>query len=285
MATKKNTALTKTSGEEAEAAALAELSEYFDGVDVDGMGDVGGEDIALAAKVFNMGGLDKNGNARQRNVFFDTITETEQTTIECVLLLTRKSHRWDEYNNAEEKTEVHCASDDRVTGTMRLPVERDGDQRTCKKCPDRGWFKDPEGKPTKRCGEVHTVVGVEHATGRPFLIRFKKTGLKPFRSYLMQHHYSARKAVNAKTGQAGRGHIPLFAYECTVALEMHSSGNYALPVLRRGSMLSKDRMDEMHESARGYLEIIGEVLAHAEVVDTKHVAVSDAGLGADDFAD
>ena len=43
MAGKKSTAIEKTSDEEKEAAALAELTDFFDGVDVDGLEDVGGE--------------------------------------------------------------------------------------------------------------------------------------------------------------------------------------------------------------------------------------------------
>lgn len=278
MATaKKKTALV-TSDEAKEAAALAELSDFFDNqIEVSGMEEVGGEDIKLAVKLFNMGGLDANGNQRQKNMFFDNISEETQYEIDCVFLLTQKSHRWDEFNNGTQKTDVHCQSPDRVTGRMA-----DGSERPCEGCSDTGWFTSKEGKPMKRCGEVHNVVAVERLTQKPFLIRFKKTNLKPWRAHLMQHHYGTRQKADG-----GRGHIPLFAFEANVSLVMHESGNYALPVFKRGAVLARDEMVAMHESAKGYLDMMSDVLSHADKVDSKHAEDSDGlgGSSSDDFAD
>ncbi len=286
MAKSKSTAIEKTSDEEAELANLAELGDFFDAVEVDGLEDVGGEDIKLALRLWNMRGLDKNGKTYPNDVFYDTISEDTRPEIECVFLLTRKSKRYDVFNNDTNKTEVFCQSADRITGTTEkhpgLPAET---KRPCGGCPDDGWFRYPsghaqEGKPYKRCGEQHTVVAVEALTQKPFLIRFKKTSLKPFRNYLMAHH------VGGRVSGGKRGNIPLFAYVCGIRLENHESGNYALPVLTRGAMLGKEVMSSMHEAAKQYLDIMGEVLAHADKQDSKHTSTeSDSAVSSADFAD
>ena len=126
MAKAKSTAL-QTSDEQKEAAALAELGDFFDNVDVDGMDDIDGEDIKLAVKLFNMGGVDSKGDSRKKNVFFDNVTEESQDTIDCVILLTQKTHRWDVFDNAAKETNVICDSKDRRTGTLRETDE----QRNC----------------------------------------------------------------------------------------------------------------------------------------------------------
>lgn len=273
---RKSTAIEKTSDEEKEAAALAELGDFFDNeVQVDGLEDVGGEDLKLAARLWNMRGLDKAGKSYPRDVFFDTISEETQEEIDCVFLLTEKSKRWDSFDNSLDKTIVHCVSPDRMTGTMA-----DGTKRQCGGCGDDGWFQDEEGKAYRRCGEVHTAVAVEVETQRPFLIRFKKTSLKPFRNYVMQHHWGGRMSGGK------RKNIPLFVYSCGLSLKMHESGKYALPVLTRGPMLDRETMGTMHENAKAYKEIMSQVLAHADVQDAKHSSSeSDANLNSDDFAD
>lgn len=270
-----STAIEKTSDEEREAAALAELGDFFDSVSIDGLEDVGGEDLKLGVRLWNMKGLDKSGRAYPRDVFFDTISEDTSEELDAVLLLTQKSKRWDSYNNATEKTEVHCASEDRITGTMA-----DGTRRACLGCPDDGWFRDDEGKPYRKCGEQHTVVAVERLTQKPFLIRFKKTALKPFRNYLMQHHWGMRSSGGK------RANIPLFVYGCRITLAMHESGNYAVPVLTRGDMLPRPDIEAMHENAQAFVEIMGEVQKHADEHESAHAAgESDGNLSADDFAD
>jgi len=290
MARKTTTAITKS--EPDEAAALAELSDFFDGVTVDGMDDVGGEDLSLAVKVFNCRGKDKNGDALRKNTFLDTISEETQDTIGAVLLVTQKSNRWDSFDNATDKTIVHCASADRITGTLES-----GEQRPCANCPDRGWFKDADGNPIRKCGEVHTVVGIERLTQKAFLIRFKKTGLKPWRRYLMANHWNVRTTVKKDskgetvTDDKGnaikvRANVPLFAYEATIGLELSDNGNYAIPTIARGEILPAAEMREAHENAKAYLEIMGAVLEHADTQDAKHATTErDPGLASDDFAD
>ena len=269
------TALELTSDEAKDLAALEELGDFFDSVGVDGMADVGGEDIKLSVRLFNLGGLDKQGNQQRKNTFFDTVSEETQDTITCVLLLTQKTLRWDEYDNAEKRTDILCASPDRITGRMA-----DGTTRPCEGCPDSGWFKKPDGSPMRKCGEVHNVIAIESETQRPFIVRFKKTSLKAFRNYLMRHHFGARKTAS------GRGNVPLFAFQCTLSLVMHESGNYALPVFDRGPVLSRDDVVAMSESAKAYLEMMGEVLTHTDSQESKHTTDErDGSLNSDDFAD
>lgn len=276
MAKKAESSTALTKAEQKEVNALSELSDFFDSVDIDGMEEVGGEDIKLAVKLFNMGGLDAGGNQRRKNTFFDNLTEETQETIGCVFLITQKTHRWDEYDNDKKKTNVLCDSPDRISGKLR----ENGEIRPCKDCPDTGWFNDEDGKPFKKCGEVHNVVSIERLTQRPFLIRFKKTALKAWRNYLMQNHYGARRTAN------GRGNIPLFAFECHLSTKMDDSGNFALPVFERGQVLTKDEMNNMYENAKGYLEMMAEVVKHADVVESKHTADErDSGLTSDEFVD
>lgn len=263
--------------DEAEAAALAELGDFFDDVGVDGLEDVGGEDVKLAVKLWNMKGLDKNGRAHPRDTFFDTVSETTQDAVDCVLLLTTKTKRYDSFDNALDKTVVHCDSTDRITGTMQ-----DGATRACKGCPDDGWFRDDNGKAFRKCGEVHNVVAVERLTQKPFAMRFKKTALKPFRQYIMAHHWGARRGANGK-----RANIPLFVYGCTLTLKMHESGKYALPVFERGAMLAPADVRPLADVAKGYVEVMSQILASADAQSEKHSTSEETGgaMTADDFVD
>lgn len=266
-----------TSEEEAEANALDALSDFFDNVAVDGMEDVEGDDLKLAVELWNMKGLNADREAYKKNEFYNTVTERTTKELDCVLLVTKKSLRWDEYDNAQEKTVVHCQSSDRKVGTMA-----DGKQRNCKGCPDSGWHRDEEGKPYRKCGPVHTVVAVDRLTQKPFLTRMKKTALKPFRTYLMQNHWGARKGSDGRVAN-----VPLYAYNVRVLLEMHESGNYALPVFTRGDLLDRATMKIMSENAKAYLEMIGEVEAVADAADARHATEGgrDPNLSGDDFSD
>jgi len=281
MAGKKSTAIEKTSDEEREAAALAECSDFFDNVEVDGLEEVDGEDIKIAVRLWNMSGLDKNGKQYPRDAFFDTVSEDVREEIECVFLLTRKSKRYDVYDNDKKETDIFCQSNDRITGvTNKHPDHKPDTARACLKCPDDGWFRDAKGKPYRKCGEVHTVVAIERGTQKPFLIRFKKTALKAFRNYLMAHHVGGRVSANE------RKNIPLFVYSCGIKLSMHESGNYALPVLTRGAQLDMDQMTAMYEQAKDYLAIMDGVIAHADKQDDKHTTGErDETISADDFKD
>lgn len=279
MAGKKNpNALATTSviDNEAESAALAELVDFFDEVGNVGLDDVGGEDVKLGVKLWNMKGLDPNGRSYPRDVFFDTISETTSDEVDAVFLLTQKTKRFDEFDNALDKTIVHCESNDRITGTMKSGVTRQ-----CHGCPDDGWFKDADGKAFRKCGEVHNVVGVERLSQKPFAMRFKKTALKPFRQYVMAHHWGARKSKDGK-----RANVPLFVYGVKVTLRMHESGKYALPVLTRGDMLPSDDVRGLADVAKSYLEVMSTILASADAQSDRHsTSERDEGLSGDDFVE
>lgn len=261
-----------------ESAALAELGDFFDTVSTDGLEEIGGDDIKLAAKLWNMGGLDPSGNAYVKNVFFDTVTEETSEAVDCVFLLTQKSNRWDEYDNDKKKTNVLCTSEDLVTGTMH-----DGMQRQCGGCPDTGWFKDDEGKPFRKCGDVHTVVAIDLKTEQPFIARFKKTSLKPFRTHVNKHHY--KKAKSKKTGQMIN--VPLFVYRVRITLKMHEGGMYALPILEKGDTLSPADASTMHEHAKTYREMMSEILKSADATDRKHASANENAdvINSDDFVE
>jgi len=272
--------------------AFGELADFFDEVGVDGLEDVGGEDVRLAVILWNMRGLDKRSKPYPRDVFYNTITEDTAETIDAVFLLSQKTKRWDEYDNALEKTVVHCESRDRITGTRS-----DGTRRPCAGCPDDGWFTDDDGKARRRCGEIHNVVAVDRLTQKPFAIRFKKTGLKPWRNHLMAHHWGARAAIDPKTKKRVRANVPMFCYASQISLKMHESGNYATPAIEpieqgrdaRGNpsyLLPVDDVKAYGESAKAYLDVMGDVLDHTDTQASAHdSAPRDDALSANDFAD
>lgn len=261
-----------------EAAALAELSSFFDEGGVDGLEDVEASDILLASKVWNMPGIDKNGQAYPSNVFFDTLTEETQSTIDCVLLLSKKMLRWDEFDDAQDKTVIYCESRDRKTGTMA-----DGSTRPCGGCPDAEWFKDADGKSYKKCGEVHNVVGFE-VNGQPFAVKFKKTGLKPFRTHLIRYHLN--KMRSKKTGR--RVNVPMYFFQVELSLKLASTGKYAVPIFTKGRLLDAAMIAELKETAQGYHEMMAEVMDHVDKQSERFDGGDDTGGGAtnaDDFAD
>jgi hypothetical protein len=118
-------------------------------------------------------------------------------------------------------------------------------------------------------------------TQKPFAMRFKKTALKPFRQYVMAHHWGARRAANGK-----RANIPLFVYGVTIKLKMHESGKYALPVLARGDMLGAEEVRGLAEVAKGYLEVMSTILASADAQSDKHATSErDENISSDDFVE
>lgn len=280
MASKKKTELATTDDATelalAEAANLAECMSFFDEMETDGMAEVGGEDIKIRSLIWNMGGVDKDKNAYPKNVFFDTLTEKTQSELDAIMLSIKKTNRWDDYNDITKKTDVICESIDQITGTMR----DGGLQRPCLDCPDKRWFEGDDGKAVKRCGEVHTVVGIERLTQKPFIARFKKTGLRPWRNYLMAHHYGARVG-----GEGGRANIPLFAYVCTVTLENHESGIYAVPKFERSdAFLPRAELEQAYNAAVQYEAMIQELMGAADKTEAQHVESTNAdNMSPDDF--
>lgn len=275
-----------------DAATLAQLSDFFDTVGLDGLEDVGGEDVKLAALLWNMRGKGKDGRTLTKDVLFNTITEETAESVDVVFLLSRKTKRWDSFDNALDKTIVHCTSDDRVHGRMT-----DGTTRACHKCPDDGWHTSPEGKPMRKCGEVHNVVGIERLTQRPLMVRFKKTALKPWRQHLMAHHWGA--TVREIEGEKKRANVPLFCYATRVSLKMSDNGNYALPVFDRvpqgvdgqgepTHLMPIDEIKAYGQHAKDFVEVMGEMMANADAQSSKHDtggSESADNLPSEDFAD
>lgn len=252
----------------------AELAALMSGIEVTGLEDVDASDLKLAAKLWNMKGVDgASGKARNPDMFMDTVTEEMSDEVSCVLLSLSKSRRWDEFDNGEQKTFVHCQSADAILGTMA-----DGTTRHCANCPDKGWGEGPDGKQVRKCGKVYTAVGVEDDGSRAFTIRFKKTGLDPFLKYINKHF------LNAFVGEDGkRSNIPLFFYKTRITLQMHESGNYALPVFELGDRLPPADIKAMTENAKAYRDMMSAVMDRADQQESRAAKV--AVLDDDEFSE
>lgn len=243
---KKSTALAKP--ETTTLALVNAGSDFLDDIlgDVDlgtdGLEEVDNSDINLPVMVFNMKGKDADGRALAPDVYYNTVTEGTHQTVDCVLLTMHKTNEWTEYNDDKGRNVKLCRSADRKTGTME-----DGTQRPCEKCPDAQWRTDEKGKRSKHCGTVINVVGVDRETGRPFIVRAKKTSLRPFKNYLNKHFIGAR---------GSKGNVPLFAYQTTMGLTMSDDGKYSLPVYTRGKVLDRASIVEAAETAKFYREIV-----------------------------
>lgn len=283
-------------------AALAELSDFFDEVGVDGLEDFSGEDIKLAVLLWNLrpNTKDKSGEGMRKDRFFNTVTEESCDSIDLVFLVSKKTKRYDRFDNALDKTIVLCESRDRITGTTRAhPDIAENTERPCKGCPDDGWFTNADGNPVRRCGEVHNLVAIERLTQRPIAIRFKKTGLKPWRQYASAYHYGGRVKLD-KSGRKVRANVPLFCYVVRLSLKLAENGNYATPIFepveqgrdKNGNgvyLMPRDEVLTYGEYARDYVEIMSEVLnvadAHTAAHDTSEGGDRDDNLSADDFKD
>lgn len=263
--------------ERIEAQNAAELAAFFEEeCETDGLEDVGGEDVKLGSKIWNMSGLNKaTGESYKKNEFLDTLTEEVSTKVRLVFLTTKKTHRYDVFDNAKNKTDVVCQSLDRKTGVMN-----DGTRRPCQGCPDFGWYKDEDGNNKRRCGEVHTVVGMDLDEHRPVVVRFKKTGLAPWRKYLMAHHWGVRIKPDGS-----RGNIGLFAYEAELSLALHESGKYAVPVIEKVGKLPIADVRTFGLIAKDIESTMSDALAVADFVEEKHADVIDGDFSSDDFKD
>ncbi|NIR31693.1 MAG: hypothetical protein GWN84_20750 [Gammaproteobacteria bacterium] len=264
---------------------LSELGEDFV-FEVDGLDEIGAEEVKLAAKVFNMKGTDANGDPIPPNVFFDTVTEKTQKELHCALLHIHKTNLWSVFNNDKDETERLCRSFDRITGVMQKTVGDlvEGQERPCKGCPQAKWETDDDGKRVRRCSVVYNIVGLEHETGMPFLLRFRRTAEPVIKSYLQKHHIG-RRIIK---GQAKD--YPLFVFDCTVSLRMaEGKGKYALPVLQRGDVLPKERIHLMHEHAKSAKELLEQSLERIEDQAVSREgsgdAPADASFNPSDFTD
>lgn len=230
------------------------------------------EDIKIALKVWNMRGLDENRRQREKDVFFDTLTEKTSKSIDCVLLDMSKTNLWYAWNEEAEKNDVYCRSDDRITGT-----KADGTKRQCDGCPDAQWQTGDDGKRSRNCSIVYTFAALDLETHMLAIFRFKRTAVEPMKVHLNRHHLG-RRIVKGK-----RGNYPLFAFRVRISLEMDESGNFARPVFEKLGTVDRATFEECVESARYYRE---HLLARAhKLADEKDVGgdAGGAGAGSTDF--
>lgn len=237
-----------------EDEALAALNEIgFGDGDEDGIGQVGASDVQFPSLVFNASVTDKDGEPISKKVFFNTLHETTQKTVRCVLLQRRTTNRWTYYDEEKNETQVVCASEDQKHGVLRIALDSTGEEGTvrgCQGCPQAQWATTNRGKKTRECSEVDNVIAVDLDTKEPFVIRFKRTAMPPWKTYLRKHHIG-RRIVDGR-----RVHMPLWAYECTISLEMAST-IHSVPVFERSRVLAPEELVEMKQlsqDAREYMD-------------------------------
>lgn len=237
--TQPNSILTKPPTD-SEAAALAVLDEA--GITSDGLDEVGVADMRTPLKLYNLKRAENALGKVTQDTFFDTIDRTVSPVLNLVLLDVHKTNLYAAYNKTDQRNVTMCSSFDRVTGHW----SEDGHARPCRNCPDAQWRTDPEGKRMVPCSEVWNVGAFDLDAQRVVLIKFKKTSLDAIRVHLQAHHLGRRPMPGGK-----RGNIPLFAYRVRVTIAMHKSGNYALPSIELGDMLSAPDIKVMHDTCQG----------------------------------
>lgn len=257
---------------DAEAAALAALDAAGISDTDDGLGEVSPNDLRTPLKLYNLKRAD--GIARiTQDQFLDTIERSVSGQLNLVLLELHKTNLYAVFDKKQERNVTVCRSFDCVTGTYSDPKGGAHD-RPCKGCPDAQWRTDAEGKRTVPCSEVWNVAAFDMDTQRVVLIKFRKTSLDSIRNYLQAHHIGRRRLASGK-----RGNIPLFAYRVAITLQMDKAGNYAVPVLTRGDMLSVNDLRVMAETAAGVRETFAARMAAA---DESAGGAGDGGAGAAD---
>lgn len=276
-----------------EAAALAALDDFdFDFGGDDGLGEVDAEDLRLPVIVWNLKGKDERGELRRLDEFYDTLNETSHRTLRCAFIHLHKTNAFTRFDDAANENVIVCSSNDRVVARMRarhpsLPLDV-GDERRCEGCPDKEWRKNAQGKNARNCDTVYGVFAVvldeQLRPGDGFLIRFKRTGLPPFKTHLQKHHIGRRPLPGGK-----RGNMPLFAFEVNMRLEVSENGNYATPLIERGRVLPKETLQVLAEQAKYFAELGAEATQAAEKQEARHergeMAPGGQDLRADDFAD
>lgn len=292
-AVSESTSLATTTDDEASALAAA-LDDFDFGQD-DGLREADGEDLRLPVIVWNMKGRDeRTGELRRLDEFYDTLNETSSRELRCAFIHLHKTNAFVRFDNEKNENVIHCTSQDRVYGRLRTKhPDRgidEGTVRECASCPDKEWGKNAQGKNVRNCDPVYGVFAVRlNEDLQPtdgFLIRFKRTGLTPFKTHLQKHHLGRRPLPNG-----GRGNIPLFAFEVVMRLEVSQNGNFATPVIERGRLLPKPIIAQLAEQSKYFGEIGDEATRVAEKQETRHEAGDGSGggagggLGADDFAD
>ena len=288
---KKNDSAALAVAPQDEANSLAVLDDFE--FEVNGLEEIDADDLRFAVKVWNLKGKRADGpGLYQVNEFLDTLTEKTSRELHCVFVTLHKTNDYSFYNNDTQETVRVCTSYDRVEGTLRVVHpelgQPAGTVRACDTCPDLEWHKDDKGKNVRNCATVYGVIGVELDDARkplsPFMIRFKRTSLKPFQTYLQKHHI--RRRQDPKTGKMVD--VPLFAYSAKIRLEADEKGNYATPIIERGDVLPRDFLAQLAEQAKSFREMANDVTRAAETKESQHhtddvVEANGQSLRSDDF--
>lgn len=245
----------------------------------DGLGEIDREDIKIPVYVINMKGTGPDGRAIPKDVYYNTVDEKYASEVDAVFCLLHKSNLYSVFNEAEDRTDIVCKSYDRTQGVMA-----DGTIRACQGCPDAQWRTETDQKTGKQkrvrnCSTVYNVFSFDRATEQPFLVRFKKTGLGPFKSYLQKHHIG-RRVVNGQ-----RLNYPLFAFHCKLTAQMaNAKANYAVPVLERAGILSREEITRYAEATRALTDQARTVLERAEQAEAQREGAVDTSFDTDKFA-
>lgn len=250
----------------ADSAALAAVLEGLD-IGTGGLSELDESDFRLAAKIWNFKG-EIDGEPVSPTTFFDTVQETAKKELDLAFLDLHKTNLWSEF--VDGKTVRRCSSADQVMGQME-----DGTERPCKGCPDAEWQNidvDGKRKRTRKCGPVYNMIAMERDTQQPCVLRFKRTSLKAIQGHLQKHHVGKLVVLGR------RQNVPLFSLGVKLTLKLTGEKNkYAVPVLERGAVLSRDEVAAHVESAKFYRENILGVIAAVEKIDEKHDSGADAG--------
>jgi hypothetical protein len=151
-------------------------------------------------------------------VFLNTQTEETFAELECILLGVRRGRiRWD--STLKNMDEPLCRSRDAVNGV--------GDPGgPCIKCPKAEWRNGDKPE----CALVYDFIGVD-ATGAPFLLSVKRTGIKPARNFI---------------AAAQRRKKPLYYTGCRLTLRKQTKpADYYVPVFKREGDVSQDQWNEL----------------------------------------
>lgn len=279
--------------------ALAEMLGDMD-FDVDGLEGVGASEIKITSLLFNLKGKDEaTGKLRQLHEFFNTTTETSEAKVRVAFVAFAKQNVWKRYDDAQNKNEVVCASDNftgpeaSVRGTLRrkhpnLDLSA-GVERSCEKCIDAQWHKNDKGKNTRDCSTSYNVFGAlldeKDEPVDVFTIRFYRTSSPTWRNHLNKHHIGKHPT---RRGQ----NVPLFMYACDMSLEVDDSGNFAVPVIKQAATLRRDVVEYLAAQAKRWTELRQDLLDAADKNETRFggdaidtEGTSSAATTADDFAD
>lgn len=261
----------------------------------DGLQETDSEDLRLPILVWNMKGKDpKTGELRRLNEFYDTLNEVSHKTVECAFIHLHKTRLFSRFDNDANENAIYCSSNDRVTGRMRdkhpdglmytdpktgnrLPVVQ-GVVRDCEGCPDANWHQNAAGKNVRNCDQVYGVFAAFlDADKRPtdgFLIRFKRTGLQPFKTHMQKHHLGKRPLPNGQ-----KANVPLFMFGVTLTLDVAQNGNYATPVITRGDLLPQETIVLLAQQSKFFADIGDEATKVAERHERQHEAADGGGGG------